>query len=275
MHRQTLRVAQAAVIAALSGALSAGQIVPDKAAAKVASDPSAVIGEDSMPRPYMRVTKTVRRGIRDDNTLDGYASSFASTDRNWLIQWHWNIERVLPGVAYTAYARVKASKAGAGQPKIRGGVYDGGARKVMLSFTGVSLAEAPDGRWFFLRLGEISPADAQFLWMSGDADPSDNDRSTIFFDRFILIPKFSGAAMAKIARARQPDSGLSSFCLDARGAAQIVYDFNGAPAVTLHLLSVLGGAGSVSVTACGGRDGGLDRHLLFAARHAKKDCRGA
>lgn len=231
-----------------------GLVDPDRARG-VLSAPGAVNAEDSLPRPPMRIGRTAQRGVRDDDTLDGSATAFASNDRNWLIQWQWDGSRLLTGITYTAYARIKMLPDDGTAPRIQGGVYDVAEVAQPIPASTLALDTVPANAWFLVRYGRIRPARAQYIWLAGDDGPSGDGAARILFDRFIMVPQIEGDGVARILAARRPDSPLTSFSMDATRQARLVFEFQGAPVVTLNLLATLGANGRLAVRARPWHDG--------------------
>ncbi len=249
MNQLTLSAVLLMLCAHVPVAMGELTLVSESDTQAVLNDASAVIAEDSLPRSAMRIGRTAEGGVRDDDTLDGSVAVFQATDRNWVVQWHWDESQLMPGLEYDAYARIKVRRDARGLPAIQAGVYDDAQRNHSIAPSSLNLTHVRDDQWALVRIGAIVPAQAQFIWMCGDTPESSGDASRVFFDRFILVPQLQGQDVRSVLDARRPDSSLVGFSIDIMREGRFVMELDGAPDITLDLYAILGRRGQVRVAA--------------------------
>jgi hypothetical protein len=118
-----------------------------------------------------------------EGASDGFAIRFNNNHIEWCCQWPYSPAELEPNTEYDVFARIRIAKKGNGGSAFWAGIYDA-ANGVGLGSIQPPMTDIPDGEWHMYKLGTITPAQGQWVWM-GPQNNSDN-QDGLWLDYFEL-----------------------------------------------------------------------------------------
>jgi hypothetical protein len=102
--------------------------------------------------------------VEDATASDGFSVLLNNNHIEWCVQWQLSPAEFEADTKYDVYARIKVDKKGNEGRAFWAGVYDSVGR-ADLGTAMPNVADIPDSEWHLYKLGTITPAAGQYVWM--------------------------------------------------------------------------------------------------------------
>lgn len=128
-----------------------------------------------------------QKTIKDETAKDGFCVRIdGDAPPYFAISWYPDINKIVPGLKYEIYARIKVNKIGEEETAFRIGVYDGINKKYVVSDMRPKSKDVKNMEWEIYKLGPFEFQKGQFVYVGPTKNVS-NIRE-IFVDYLFIVP---------------------------------------------------------------------------------------